>query len=69
MPEENPWTKAREVNAIHKRLMASHPHKEDRTPEEEVAWDENIALYEAALGITLARRSDGEVDFPFRRVE
>ncbi len=63
---ENPWAKLKQVNAIHKKLMDSHPMKPDRTPEEAAQWTENIALYEEALGKTLVRQHDGTVAFPFR---
>lgn len=66
MSDENPWAAAKELNDIHKKLMASHPHKKDRTPEDEAAWAENIPLYEEKLGKTLVRRHGGDVHFPFQ---
>lgn len=63
---ENPWAKAKQLNAVHRNLMAVHPMKENRTPEDETAWNENIALYEDLLRKTLVRQHDGSVAFPFR---
>lgn len=67
MSDENPWAKAKERNAIYQRLMAAHPLKQDRTPEEAASWDADIALYEESLGCTLVRQHDGSVAIPFRK--